>query len=742
MNSPSQPMPGKSAPPPAPSMGAGIAIDPVKLLHKYKYVLAASVMIGMVLGVGAHILLSRFAPKFTANITWKCNPAEQDVEIVNTPTVDETEMDRFMGTQVATMKSQLVLTKVIADPRLQDLAPNWSKQYIRGGNIDIVEAFKDFEGMVSASAVPKTFLIRLSVSAGDKNDAAGLVTMVQDAYLNELSSRYKRDVRSRQESIRDSIQTTNDAIGDLTSRKARLVRDQRIDSIDSARSTSSERLRLINAELVGIQQSLEALTVIRVNDEAQLQRDTGIEYDSSLRETVNISPMILTFKQELKRLQTLLVSLQADGIQPDHRQYKQVVNQINAHQRKIEDTREELLRESFEARVQNTATSLQQLRAQESEMLTQKTDLAEELTELTRISQEIADIDRQIEGKIALLGEQEKQLSDLEAQSNLSSAQRVTVVESATIPDSPTFPVIYVVVPATLFLIVGLTSGIILLFELLDQRIKSAADIRSIPRTRSLGVIMDTCEDPAATESVSTAFADAPGSVFAEHFRQLRTAVLTSMSKHGHRSLVVVGAMPESGASSVVTNLGQASVASGLSTLVIDANFRRPSIHKSLGLGDGPGLGDVLAGSSSFQDAIVNIDQGPDVLRIGTKENRQVERLSGRGMKNLLDEQKANYDLILLDVAPSVVAGDSAILANITDASMLVVRAMSEKRGQVSRVCRELGDSKAEFMGVVVNAVRSAAGGYMRKNIRTSFDYQNTEKREKKASKAPNENAA
>lgn len=735
--------PGMSGPPQQTGGGGAVAIDPMKLLQKYKLVLAISVVIGIVVGFGAHILAAKFFPKYTSHVTWECAPAEEAVEIISVATVDETEMDRFMGTQVATMKSQLILNKVISDPRLPDLAPTWSSNYMRRGNIDVVKAFKDFEKMVSANAIPKTFLIRLSVTTGNRQDAAGLVTMVQDAYLNELRSQYTRDYLSRQEAIRDSIEATNDAIADLSARKTRLVRDEQIDSIDSAKSTASERLRLINAELVGIQQSLEALSVIKANDEAQLQRDTGIEYDSQLRETVNMSPLMQTFKQELKRLETALVALQSNGIQPSHRQYRQVESQIAAHKRKIEDTREELLREAFEARVQGTTTTLQQLRAQQAELNTQKEELAEKLTELTRITQEIADIDRQIEGKINQLGSDEAALSDLEAASNLASAQRVNVVESATVPDLPSFPVLYVMVPAGMFLIVGLTVGGILAFELLDQRIKSAADIRMIPRARSLGILMDAGEDPSSPDNVSTAFADMPGSVFAEYFRQLRTNVIASMGKGEHRTLLVVGAMPQSGSTTVVTNLAQSCVASGLNTLIVDANFRRPSVHTDLGIGDGQGLGDVLAGEASFDDCLVEIDDGPSVLRIGSKQNRQVERLSSRAMKDLLQELSGKYDLVLIDVAPSIVAGDAGILANITDASMLVVRAMSEKRGQVARMARELGEANGEFIGIVVNAVRSAAGGYMRKNIRTSFNYRQIEEKAKKSSKkAPKDTAA
>ena len=121
--------------------------------------------------------------------------------------------------------------------------------------------------------------------------------------------------------------------------------------------------------------------------------------------------------------------------------------------------------------------------------------------------------------------------------------------------------------------------------------------------------------------------------------------------------------------------------------------------------------------------------------KFGTKKNRQVERISGHHMKELLASVRDQYDIVLIDVAPAIVAGDAMILANMVDSSMLVVRAMSEKKGQVARVARELDECRAELLGVLVNAVQSAAGGYMRQNIRTAFNYREVEETTKKKPK-------
>jgi capsular exopolysaccharide synthesis family protein len=199
------------------------------------------------------------------------------------------------------------------------------------------------------------------------------------------------------------------------------------------------------------------------------------------------------------------------------------------------------------------------------------------------------------------------------------------------------------------------------------------------------------------------------------------------MARSGHKTLLVVGATPGSGATSVVSNLGSALLAAGHTVLVIDANYRRPKLHMAFDAPDSPGLADVLTGATPIDTAIVKGAGGPDLLAAGTARHRMVEQLGGQKLEDLLVGLRERYDFVVIDVAPALVAGDAQSLANRCDASMLVARALHEKRGMVARLRNELSESRAEFLGALVNAVRSSSGGYMRKNIKTSAAYAATE---------------
>ena len=92
-------------------------------------------------------------------------------------------------------------------------------------------------------------------------------------------------------------------------------------------------------------------------------------------------------------------------------------------------------------------------------------------------------------------------------------------------------------------------------------------------------------------------------------------------------------------------------------------------------------------------------------------------------MKSILAQLRDKYDVILIDAPPSIVAGDAVLIANLVDSVSLVVHSDRDDRGLVARVLRELSDSRAEMIGVMVNAAVGTVGGYFRKNYLAMVSY-------------------
>ncbi|MFI4917078.1 MAG: CpsD/CapB family tyrosine-protein kinase, partial [Phycisphaerales bacterium JB060] len=270
---------------------------------------------------------------------------------------------------------------------------------------------------------------------------------------------------------------------------------------------------------------------------------------------------------------------------------------------------------------------------------------------------------------------------------------------------------------------VGLVAGGAYLLEMVDQRVKSPADIAALPSVRILGMVPHATEDPARIDTPERVFAEQPLTAMSESYRQVRGAVLKRMRAGGHKSLLVVPAMPGSGATAVASNLAESLAASEHRVILIDANIRRPRLHEVFGLPIGPGVGEVLAGAALSEVAQKTGNPNLRVITCGEPGNRQLEALATGAIAKLIKQATTEADFVILDVAPATVSGDAQSLAQVVDSTMLVAKAFGETRGQIGRLSRELDEQPARFLGVLVNAARSASGGYLRGNLRAGHSY-------------------
>ena len=174
----------------------------------------------------------------------------------------------------------------------------------------------------------------------------------------------------------------------------------------------------------------------------------------------------------------------------------------------------------------------------------------------------------------------------------------------------------------------------------------------------------------------------------------------------------------------VSNNLAISLARDGRRVLVLDANYRRPAQHQLFGVTVEPGLIEVLSGSVDFDDAVVRVGTPPvDILPVGHAPDAVPEMYESTAFSELLNSMKRCYDVILIDVSPALLTSDSSLLAKHVDAIIVVVRAMEDMKGMISRMLRQLGGHRADVLGVILNGVKSSAGGYFRKNYKAFSRY-------------------
>jgi protein-tyrosine kinase len=194
----------------------------------------------------------------------------------------------------------------------------------------------------------------------------------------------------------------------------------------------------------------------------------------------------------------------------------------------------------------------------------------------------------------------------------------------------------------------------------------------------------------------------APQSPAAERYRSLRSRLAQSENGHGRRVILVTSPGKHDGKTVTALNLALTMAQEfQRRVLIIDGDLRQPGIHTLLGLPPGPGLVDVLTGTATLDEALVEIPEHHlTVLRAGRSFERPAEMLGSGPMRRLIDTLRNQFDRIVVDSAPAMVSDPNAI-APLTDGLLLVVRASSTTRPAIARAIGALGSSN--LLGLVLN---------------------------------------
>jgi polysaccharide biosynthesis transport protein len=704
--------------------GGGVAIDPIRLLKKYYPLLIGAAFAGAIIGAAGHLILARVWPQYTSAATFACYPPSTDTTKINQYDMNQDSLNRFMGTQMVTMTSQPLLMKVLDESDVQNT--RWARQYNYKGMLQKQYAEPELEKVISARAVPQTTLVRLSMTWRDPDDVRVIVEAATRVYLANLRSVASQESVGRRDVLGQQIIALDGQIKDLNARRDTLLTDGKVADIDAGLSELDIKTREFSERYVQTTSAYTNITSQWERYKKMQDENAVIKYPDNIYESANHDPNIQDLDRQISNYRTDYGALKRQGFGEEHPTVIAVKQRIDAANQERQEKYETTVKKLFDGEVDQLLSQSLSLKATQEQVATDLEEITKKKQDLTRIRIKLKDIDAEIKSKTEDRAAQDQARKQLEVLLTNPVFDRIQLVIPAQRPDTMTFPQWKIMIPLGVVLITGLTAGLVVLRELLDQRVRGPADLSTMARIRVLGIVSDAQEDPARPSNLPTAFRDAPTGVTAESFRLLRAPVIKAMDQAGHKTLLILAGMPGSGATTVATNLGLACAGADERVLIIDANLRRPGVQKAFGLADGPGLGDVLSGASTLDNAVRPTSaENLFVLTVGSSANRPMpERLASESMSRVLNEAKGKFDRIILDSAPAIVSGDGLTLANRVDAVALVVRAMGEKRGLVARLRNQLGECRGEFLGVVINAVRASAGGYLRGNIKATHEYQ------------------
>jgi non-specific protein-tyrosine kinase len=287
------------------------------------------------------------------------------------------------------------------------------------------------------------------------------------------------------------------------------------------------------------------------------------------------------------------------------------------------------------------------------------------------------------------------------------------VTSPATAPSRPATPntVLNLALGVLLGLLIGASLAVVR--DILDTRIKSADALAKAASSPTMGVIVEdgkTARHPIATRAGTR-------NMRAENYRQLRANLQFANVDQHPRVIAVTSSIPSEGKTTVAINLASTLAEAGFSVCLVDADLRRPTIAKVLGLLSPVGLTSVLIHQIELSEAMQNAGASFYVLTSGPTPPNPSEVLASSYVRDVIRSLLDKVDYVVCDTAPLLPVADGSEVAALADGTLLVARHGLTTDAHIKRAVHTLDRVDAKLLGVVLNRVP------MRKNSEYGYSY-------------------
>lgn len=386
---------------------------------------------------------------------------------------------------------------------------------------------------------------------------------------------------------------------------------------------------------------------------------------------------------------------------PQHPKVLELDRMIERTKASMSDLQNEILEE---ARGQKTGIErrLKTLNAQIDEYSKTAIEVGAKLAEFERLSKAVEEGGKTLE-----------EMRDLVRRFEVSeemSSDTVTIMEraSAAVEDVPEW-----VIPILTGLAVGLGVGIVtlLLFDRLDDRMNSFSEFQSLfPNEAILGQI----PDQRSRGDVALLRPNDDRHLYAEAFRNIRSSVLfKNWRGRPPKTIMITSAVPNEGKTTVTSNLAVTMALAGARVLLADCDLRRGGVNELLNRRPSPGVSEVLRGKCHWREAVQDTDvRNLDLLARGEVFDQTSEMLLSRTADEMLKEMAEEYDYVIFDSAPVLVADDTGSFAPKIDAVLFVVRMSSTMARLSAKALDLLYDRQVNVGGVILNRSSSSLKEY------------------------------
>ena len=690
--------------------------DVMRVFRKHILLIIIMLTVFTLASVGGTFVWLKYAPTYTSRAQLRVAPPRRAYD--PNPVTNAANLDIRKQTYVSRAKNESVLRRAIT----QDLSDAGARQdriqktsfYLK----DLKNTITLLQDELSVSPIRDTELIQISLSGSNPAELPGIVDAVADALVRNSK---EETVSRRDTQMKTLINQQKEARGKIDALKKKIDQNRG----DSDVPLMIERRNITHITLQTLTSDLTQLRLLKAQAEAALEALQEQHKDGNLAESLEV----LEALEQDPTYRSLAVSVENTQIEydsllrrvmPGHRSAKALKARLETITKKRDELKVKLVEQLIQGMMQRQQSQVTAVSERLLAIGNQYTEEAAKLRDLGSSLTKIAGFQAEIDRNQGLI----TQVTNALVQFRIAQDEApISVVSHAAEPNLPSMPKFSIMVPLGVFLGLAIGLGLAFLMELMDTSIKSPADIAGRIDLPLLGMVPHADDMDEEIEDMRTVMLTNADSLAGEAYRQIRTCLLFSGPASQRRSLMITSPSPGDGRTAVTMNLAASIAHGGRKVLVVDANFRQPSLSELFPQASANGLSSALVGQGRWEDNVHQVDGNLSVMTAGPLPPNPAELLGSEQMRTIIGEMTAKYDQVIFDAAPALVVTDPSVLSTLVDGVIIVIRAGTSTHGILQRTRDIFLRVGAHVLGAVLNRVRVTAGGYLKRNYDTFYEY-------------------
>ena len=690
-------------------------------LWRRKGIIAGTMIGGLAL---CYLLLLLKTPLYTASSYVMIDPREQQVVNIEAVLSGLSADSATIETEAEVLRSRDLAEKVVAklqldrDPEFnkalkdeadgansakdQGFLQNWRESIFGSAEEEKLtpeqraerehsRVIDTFLKKVKVAPEPLSRVIGISVTSEEPKKAASIANLVADTYVASqlelkltATSRATNWLNDRVSALRAEVSAAERAV------EAYRARSGLIQSTNS--SLAAQEISEISTQLVTAQAERTAADARLKQVEGLLNSPNGVE---SAAEVLG-SPTIQSLKEQEAELRRSVAEL-ATEYGPRHPRLINANAQIADLQRNI--------RTEVNKVVESLRNQAQLARAREASLKANLDRMKGRVSELNAAEVHLHALEREAAASRSLLESFLSRSKETYEQESIQQpdARVISRADTPTKPSSPNKPVI---MAGALVFFASLGMALAFMAEAMENGIRSTKEVEEDLGVPALGLIPAVKGLRGRKSKPEEYIIERPTSAFGEAIRSLRTALLLSNPDRPPKTILFTSSVPSEGKTSTTVALGRMLASVGQSVIILDADLRRPNVHRMLGGQRELGLVEWLAGEAELQQVIRKDERsGLHFIAAGMAVPNPTDILGSERTRSLLEELTKQYRFVLIDSSPVMAVSDTRVLSRLVDTTVFVVRWSETPKEAARSGLRQILDVGAPLAGVLLTLV-------------------------------------